>query len=420
MASLTGIYSRHIKKKEYMNNKIGLKNIPGFRTAALKAGIKASGNPDLGLIVADDYASCSAVFTQSRVSAAPVKISKKNMLKNKGKVKAVLVNAGNANACTGREGLQNAEASLKIVADGLSVKKENILICSTGIIGEQLPMNKLSCGISKALAMIEEKRSSHIFSKAIMTTDTVHKEIGTSFSIGKKNIKIAGTAKGVGMIAPNMATMLAFLLTDISVKPAVLRKILKDTAADTFNCVTVDGDTSTNDTCILLASGCAGNKIITSTTSKAALNFKSALRDVSYELARKIAADGEGATTMIQVLVKNAGSRNNALKAARSIAESPLVKTAVAGNDPNWGRIMMAAGKSGAFFKEENVSVTVGGIELFKKGAPLKFSARKAARAMSRKEVTIEVDMGMPKGEAEILTCDFTHGYIKINADYHT
>ncbi len=403
-----------------MKKKIGLKDIAGFKISAVKAGIKASGSPDLGLIVADDMAVGSAVFTQNKVCAAPVKLSKANLKKNKGYIKAVVVNAGNANACTGTLGIKNAKACATLVAQKFSTKMESILLCSTGIIGEHLPMKKITDGITKSCLLINNNKTDAIFSKAIMTTDTVNKELGTTVNIGRKKIMIAGAAKGVGMIAPNMATMLGFLLSDIAIAPKVLNTILKEVVDDTFNCVTVDGDTSTNDTCIALTSGSAGNKIITSTKSEEAQKFKSALREVSYELAKKIARDGEGATTLIRVLVKNAGSRKGAYLIGKSIAESPLVKTAIAGNDPNWGRMMMAAGKSGVNFNESKVSISISGIKLFAKGAPLKFSHSKAVKALKKKEVTIDIDLGKKNSGIEILTCDLTHGYIEINADYHT
>lgn len=403
-----------------MAKKISLEDISGFKITAIKAGLKKSGKPDLGIIVADDYATGAGVFTTNKVCAAPVKISRDNLKKSKGKLKAILVNAGNANACTGKQGMDNTRECVKYLAGNIGCKGENVFVCSTGIIGEQLPMVKFRSGLEKASRLIASGKSEEKFAKAIMTTDLVHKETGVTVNIGNKKVTIAGAAKGVGMLAPNMATMLGFMLTDINISSAALQAILKDVVAETFNCVTVDGDTSTNDSCLILASGRAGNKIITSSKSKDALKFKAALKEVAYELSRKIAADGEGASTLIQVLVNNAASKRDAEVIARSIAESPLVKTAVAGNDPNWGRIMMAVGKSGAKVREEKVSVKIAGIKLFEKGTPLDFSRSKASKAMSAKEISIIVDLGLGKGNAEMLTCDFTHGYIEINADYHT
>jgi glutamate N-acetyltransferase/amino-acid N-acetyltransferase len=404
-----------------MIENIMLKDIKGFNVTGLKVGIKASGKHDLGIIVADDICPLAGVYTTSSVCAAPVKVCRKHIKASGWSGRAIVVNSGNANACTGSPGLLNARDMTKVLARFAGCDYHNVMVCSTGIIGEQLPREIVLSGIKKGYQNIVDGVGAEDFSRAIMTTDTINKELGTSVAIGGKKVKIAGAAKGVGMLAPNMATMLAFLLSDVSIRPGALQHILEDVVDYTFNCVTVDGDTSTNDSCMLMASGKAGNKKITNPDSKDGRIFRDALKEVSYELSRMIAKDGEGATTMIRVLVSGAFTRDDAKAVARSVAESPLVKTAVAGNDPNWGRIMMAIGKAKVGANQNRIKVKLGGIELFADGTPLEFDEAEVSEKMKAEELDIEIDLGRkPDFRAEMLTCDLTHGYIEVNADYHT
>ncbi|MFH0911368.1 MAG: bifunctional glutamate N-acetyltransferase/amino-acid acetyltransferase ArgJ [Planctomycetota bacterium] len=394
--------------------------IPGFRLAAVKAGLKASGQPDLGLIAADEPVSAAGVFTTNQVSAAPVKLCRAHLRENGSRARAVLVNAGIANACTGAQGLRDARACARAVARALRCRTREVLIASTGIIGKSLPMDKMLAGIEQAAGLLPSSRSGRLFSRAILTTDTAPKEAGTAFRLGGKTVRLAGATKGSGMIAPRMATTLTFLLTDAAVRPAVLQELLEETVRETLNRVTIDSDTSTNDTALLLASGRAGHGVLARARSREALTFRAALREVLGRLARQIARDGEGATRLVRVAVKGAKSRYEAEWAARAVADSPLVKTALAGADPNWGRILMAVGKSAALVREERVRVAIAGVPVFRDGSPLPFRPSEVSRRMKREEVLLEIDLRLGRGEAEILTCDLNHGYITVNAEYHT
>lgn len=390
-----------------------LNKVAGFSVKAVKAGIKESGALDLGLIVADEMATAAAVFTQSKVVAAPVTLSRKAMKNSKGLIKAMLVNAGNANACTGAEGMKNASSSAKALAKDLGCKQSEILLCSTGIIGVQLPMEKILNGIKKVCS--SKGDAGKEFAQAIMTTDLVEKKASVKLGRGM----IAGVCKGSGMIAPNMATMLGFILTDIPVTRTVLQKALKDAVDVSFNSVTVDSDTSTNDTVILLSSGKAGGRVINKTSGNAYNDFLAALKEVAVSLAEQIARDGEGATKLVRVNVRNAKSIKDAKLAAKTVAESPLVKTAMFGCDPNWGRIIAALGRSGAAINENKTSISLAGKVIFA-GSPQDFNASTLSKKLGKKEVDIDIDLGIGKGEATMLTCDYSYDYIKINAEYHT
>lgn len=391
-----------------------LDKVKGFAVCATKAGIKVSGKLDLGLIYTDEPVAAAAVFTQSKVVAAPVTYSRKNLKASKGRMRAIVVNAGNANACTGQTGMDNAAETAKLVAAGIGCKPTEVLICSTGIIGVQMPMEKMRA----ALPVLTKQKGGNgaEFTQAILTTDLVKK----TASAGACGGTIAGVCKGSGMIAPNMATMLGFILTDIAIEPAVLQAALSAATEMSFNCVTVDGDTSTNDTVLCLASGKAGNKMIKAASGKDYEEFLAALKKVCYSLATQVAQDGEGATKLVVVNVTGAKSAKDAKLAGKTVSESPLVKTAMFGNDPNWGRIVAALGRSGCAMVPEKTNIRLCGKEIFAAGAPKPFNADALSKAMKKKQVVIDIELGLGKGAATLLTCDFSYDYVKINADYHT
>lgn len=403
-----------------MPAKIPLEKVPGFQVAAVKTGIKPSGTLDFGMIVAPDGATAAGVFSKNRILSPAVTISKRHLNQTKGQTRAVLVNSGNANCCTGQEGRDNARASAKQIADLIGSEAREVLLCSTGVIGQQLDMTKLLPGITAAHAQLGDKPRAGQFGRAILTTDLVEKNASTRVILGKKSAVISGVAKGSGMIAPNMATMLAFVLTDAAVSAAVLRHALRAACDETFNCLTIDTDCSTNDTVLLLASGSAGGTPIREASGKRYEVFAAGVYEVCLALAEQIARDGEGATKLVRVQVTGARSKKDARRAARSIAESPLVKTAMFGNDPNWGRILMALGKSGAMVQEAKTIVRLCGTEIFREGTPLPFDAKVLSKKMQKKEVILEVDLGLKDGACQFLTCDYSYDYIRINAEYTT
>lgn len=393
--------------------------VPGFRAAAIKAGIRKAADPrnDLALVVCDSIASAAGVFTTNKVKAAPVELTEKRL--RAGKARAVLVNAGIANAMTGDEGMIAAKTVTGEVAERLSIPAGQVLCTSTGVIGVQLPLKKILTVTPLLLNKLSPDGFSD-FSEAILTTDTAPKIIQKSFKVGARKATILGTAKGAGMIAPNMATMLAFLFTDVAAEPKFLKEVLKETAEETFNRITIDGDTSTNDTLIIMAGGAIKNKPLDA-KSRDAKYFREAVYEICAGLAAMVVRDGEGATRVAEISVKGAANKLDAVKAARTIAESPLVKTALCGADPNWGRIAAAAGRSGAKVDQRKLDVKIGGIVCVAGGVPAKnFDEEKVKNAMLKDLVKIEVDLGLGKGEARFLTCDFSKGYIEINAHYRT
>ncbi len=399
-------------------NADSIENVPGFSVAVVKANIRDWAKPrtDLALLIADKPASVAGVFTQNQVAAAPVKIDRKNLKSSGGLARAVLVNAGVANACTGREGKKNAHATIRQIAGNLGAPEDQVLIASTGVIGRQLPMDRMEAGIEKALAGAGKAKAGD-FAKAIMTTDLRPKQASARL---EGDIVIAGACKGSGMIAPNMATMLGFLATNAAVDAKALKTALTEIAACTFNMVTVDGDTSTNDTLLVLASGKTSSRIIDKASGKRFDALVGGLSEVAMALSRQIAIDGEGATKLVNIRVTGAKKHKDAVLAARTIAESPLVKTAMFGNDPNWGRIIMALGRSPAKVDEDRVSMRLCGKPMFVSGSPVEFDAAELSRLMKAKEVDLDVDLGLGDGEAMMMTCDFSYEYVKINADYTT
>ena len=395
----------------------GITAVPGIRASGVHGGLKSDNQKDVALIVADSPAMAAGVFTRNRVCAATVLLSREHL--KDPVAQAIVVNSGNANACTGEPGLNNARKMAALVGEQLNLESKNVLVSSTGVIGVQLPMDAIRKGIERAADTLRED-GGHDAAQAIMTTDTVPKEIAVEIEVGGEKVKIGGMTKGSGMIAPNMATMLAFLTADVNIAAAPLQEALRKSVNKSFNRVTVDTDRSTNDTVQILATGSARNSEITEASGDDFDAFYTALEFVCIELAKKIARDGEGATKMIEVVVKNAKSEAEAELAARATAESPLVKTAVFGKDANWGRIMMAVGKSEAQFDPYQVNVWLGDYQLVKAGMDSGFDEEKATQLFSEDTVVITIDLAAGDAEATMWTCDYSYDYIKINADYRT
>ena len=395
----------------------GITAVPGLRATGVHGGLKPDNEKDVALIVADAPAVAAGVFTKNRVCAPVVLVCRENLGDNI--AQAIVVNSKNANACTGEVGLANAQRMTSLVGEALGIDPSLVLVASTGVIGQQLPMDKITNGIHLAAAALESD-GGHDAALAIMTTDTVPKEIAVEVEIGGKTARIGGMTKGAGMIAPNLATMLAFLATDVNIASEPLRQALRESAAKSFNRMTVDSDSSTNDTVLIMATGSAGNPRITDTADDDYKAFREGLDFACIELAKKIARDGEGATKLVEVVVKGAENEAEGEMAARAIAESPLVKTAVFGADANWGRIMMAVGKSEAEFDPYQVNVWLNDYQLVKDGMDAGFDEDKATELFSKDTVTIAVDLNAGDATVTMWTCDYSYDYIKINADYRT
>jgi glutamate N-acetyltransferase/amino-acid N-acetyltransferase len=390
-------------------------HVRGFKASVLAAGIKKRGGLDLALIFSEREASAAGVFTGNKVKAAPVLVSQENIKKGKGR--AIAANSGNANACTGEAGLQSARFTVERVAKELGLRPEEVLVASTGVIGA--PLNTEVIG--KALPALVKGLSSDAIPRvveAIMTTDSFPKLSLFEGKAGGKPYKVVGMAKGAGMIMPDMATMLCFILTDIAVDPTRLNEALVWGVERTFNRISVDGDMSTNDTVFVLANGAAGNKSLSAEDFQ---GFKAGLTTVMDELSAMIVRDGEGATKLIRIAIKGAAAPADALTAARTIANSALVKTAFYGSDPNWGRIMAALGRSGVRMKEEGVTIWVDDVKIVEKGMGRGAEPEaKAAEKMKGKEFSVTVDLHEGEFEDHITTCDLTHEYVSINAEYRT
>lgn len=392
----------------------------GFSFSSVACGLKKSGL-DLGLLVSETPAVAAAMFTTNRVQAAPVRLSQAHLRRSRGKMRAVVVNSGNANCCTGSDGYAASEVTSRKVSQELgALESSQVLVCSTGVIGLPLRVEK----ILKAVPDLVRARSSKAeafaqFTRGIMTTDTRPKWTAVNCRIGGKVVRILGCCKGAGMIQPNMATMLAFLATDAAISPSLLSRALRAAVACTFNAITVDGDTSTNDTVAILANGESGARKIASTNADFK-TFCAALEKVCRTLALKIVEDGEGAQRVIEIEVRGASSDRAATQIARTIANSPLVKTALAGADPNWGRILAAAGRAGVPFEFELVDIKLAGILVCRRGGEHPFSERVAHQKMLAKYVPIVVEMRSGKGTARMWTCDFTREYVDINASYRS
>ena len=385
----------------------------GFLASGIRAGIRKK-RPDLGLIHAPNGANAAAVFTRNLFQAAPVVLSKLALKKSGGRITAVVVNAGCANAVTGQEGLDAAKRVRVRAAEVLRCPEDEVFMASTGVIGVVLPDKKIRESLPDSVARLSQGGVDAL-SHAILTTDIGPKVTQAAFTIDGKRARIVGVAKGAGMIHPNMATMLGFVMTDAAISSTALQRALKEAVAGSFNSISVDGDTSTNDTVLLMASGAAGNALDADLA-----DFQRALNTVCRDLAWMIVRDGEGATRVMELEVEGARSEKDARLAAHAIATSPLVKTALHGGDPNWGRILAAAGRSGARFSTKRVSLTAGNITLVKDGEPATYREKDAAKAFSRERVTIRVNLGAGNARAVVLSSDFGHDYVSINADYRS
>lgn len=385
----------------------------GFRAAGLHCGIKRE-RPDLALLVSDVPASVAGVFTTNRVKAAPVRYTQAAVAR--GRAQAIVVNSGNANACTGEPGLADAAEMAALAGAALSLDTDLVLVSSTGVIGVPLPMEAIRAGIPRAArALTSDGRDA---AEAIRTTDRYPKTAAVRLEIGGVTVTIGGMAKGAGMIHPNMATTLCFLTTDAALPPAVLRLALSRAVADSFNSITVDGDTSTNDTVLLLANGQAGGSPITNGSELA--RFTAGLTAVASELAKMVVRDGEGATRLVAIEVSGASSDVEAHQAAMTVANSLLVKTALHGGEPNWGRILAALGRSGAEMAEEKTDVLFGDLEVVRRGLGVPGVWDAAAAALEEKEITVKIRLGIGSGSARVWTCDLSEEYVRINGSYTT
>ena len=401
----------------------GVTAAKGYEAAAAAAGIKYTDRTDMALIYSKVPCIAAGTFTTNVVKAAPVRWDQQ-IVKNGDKVQAVIVNSGIANACTGEEGFGYCRETAKAAAAALDISEQGVLIGSTGVIGKQLPMDKVAAGIR---ALSRKKNASlkngTEAARAIMTTDTCEKELAVTIEVGGKTVTIGGMAKGSGMIHPNMCTMLSFITTDAVISKEALQKALSEDVMDTYNMISVDGDTSTNDTVLLLANGMAENPQIEDGTEDFR-KFQEALHVINEYLARKIAGDGEGATALFEVKAVGCESREQAKTLAKSIVCSNLTKTAIAGHDANWGRILCAMGYSGAQFDPEKVDLffesSAGRIQIIENGTAVDYSEEEATKILSESEVRAIADVKMGDKEATAWGCDLTHGYIEINADYRS
>jgi glutamate N-acetyltransferase/amino-acid N-acetyltransferase len=394
----------------------------GFCASGVYGGIKSRPTPDVGMLVCAQTAAAAVMFTANRVAAAPITIGRRHAAG--GRLRGVVVNSGNANACTGKQGETDAAAMCVLAARQIGCKPAEFLPSSTGIIGHMLPMEKIAPAIVAAAGSLgDSAEHARLFADSILTTDLCRKTAEARFTVGRQEVRLAGVCKGSGMIGPRLAagarhaTMLAYLTTDVLATPPLLRRLLAGAAEESFNAVTVDDHASTNDTLCLLASGLGDAKINTPAAAKA---FAAALKEVCQALAKKIAADGEGATKLVIIRVSGAATTAAARAMARAIAVSPLVKCAMNGNDPNWGRIVSAAGMAGVPFDPGRCLLRLAGTVVFQGGRPAKFDGAAVSAAMKQPEVTVELNCRTAGGAATIWTCDLSREYVTINADYHT
>ena len=390
----------------------------GFVAAGAAAGIKTTGDQDVTIIAAKSDASAAVMTTQNQVIGAPVAYCRSVMPKGYGTARGIVVNSGNSNVCTGAAGKADAKAMAAQTAKLLGTSAKKVLVASTGIIGHPLPMTKIRRGISAAASHLGVGHDAAAL-RGIMTTDTREKSAVVQSSAGKTRFTVAGIAKGAGMIAPQMATLISIVTTDLAISPAALHKALKAAVSGSFNALTIDSDTSTSDTIAIFASGAAGNKPLTARSAGFA-KFVAALSEVCGVLVRACASDGEGATKLIEVEVKGARTDAEAKQAAMSVADSPLFKCAVNGGDPNWGRIVMALGKSPARVVAEKLTVKIGEVTVFARGKPAKFSVKRAEKQLAGSEVNVLCDLHLGEGRFTAITCDMSREYVAIKADYHT
>ncbi|MGB6770663.1 MAG: bifunctional glutamate N-acetyltransferase/amino-acid acetyltransferase ArgJ [Candidatus Dormiibacterota bacterium] len=388
----------------------------GFRAAATSADVRGDGGtrPDVAIVCSDKPAAAAGVFTRNRVKAAPVVVSQLHL--KRGRARAVVVNSGNANACTGSQGLGDALRMVQITAEAVDCDPGEVLVASTGLIGRLMPMDRIRGAIVEAGSQLDPG-SGHRAAEAIMTTDTRAKEAVSQFVASGVPQTVGGMAKGAGMIHPDMATLLAFVTTDAKVAPDLLAELLTQSVRTSFNSISIDGDTSTNDCCLVLANGAAGAPEVERGTAEAGL-LASALDFVLMDLAEQIVADGEGVTKTFSVHISGALDENQARLAARTVTSSPLVKTAIHGADPNWGRILAAVGRSGADLALDRCRLTLAGMELFAMGRATTTPVDEVARALREPRIAIEMDLGVGEAEATALGCDLSSEYVRINADY--
>ncbi len=391
----------------------------GFRFGAVSAGIKASGDKDVAVMASDRLATAAAVFTQNRVRAAPVRISAAALKRSGGKAQAAVVNSGNANACTGKQGTADARRMVADVASALGIARDHVIVSSTGVIGVPLPMAKVEDGIARTVKGLK-KSGFNAFADGILTTDKAAKKARRVVTIGGNKLTLLGCTKGAGMIAPNMATTLSFVASDARIGHKVLQDALAEATECTFNAMTVDGDTSTNDMILVMANGAAGNP---SLRGKAARQYADALTDLLRELAHSLMRDGEGVHHVVTVRVTGARNHSVAKKIAREIANSSLVKTAIAGCDPNWGRILAAAGNAGVPLSVDRLSLRLDDVVIANAGVGVGGGAeleKRASAIMSQPSYEVVLDIGSGDGTAAYLACDLSHEYVTINADYRT
>jgi glutamate N-acetyltransferase/amino-acid N-acetyltransferase len=391
--------------------------VKGLRLGAAGAAIKRPGRDDLLVIEAAEGSACAAVFTRNAFCAAPVTVAREHLVR---RPRWLLINSGNANAGTGARGLDDARATCRRLAELAGGRSEQVLPFSTGVIGEYLPVDKISAGLPKALAALDEAGWDRA-ARAIMTTDTRPKIASRAIEIGGQRIAITGIAKGAGMIHPNMATMLAFIATDARIEPASLQDCLNGAVDRSFNCITVDGDTSTNDACVLIATGASGSPELNRDSADFP-RFAEAVREVCGELAEAIVRDGEGATKLIRIVVEEARDEAEAHAVAKTIAHSPLVKTAFFASDPNWGRILAAVGRAGcAGLDIDRVSIWLGDVAIVEHGGRAPgYTEEAGAAVMARSDILVRVALGRGSAVQTVLTCDFSYDYVRINAEYRT
>ncbi|MEG0962608.1 MAG: bifunctional glutamate N-acetyltransferase/amino-acid acetyltransferase ArgJ [Lachnospiraceae bacterium] len=406
---------------EYISG--GVTAAKGYQAAAAEAGIKYRNRADMAMIVSEVPAVSAGTFTTNVVKAAPVKWDKQVVTEQK-YARAIVVNAGIANACTGEEGMEYCKKTANAVEMQMQIPSEQVLVASTGVIGMQLPMERITAGINKMIPKLNSGiESGREAACAIMTTDTKSKEAAVTFQIGEAMVTLGGMCKGSGMIHPNMCTMLSFITTDIAISKELLQEALSEDIQDTYNMISVDGDTSTNDTVLLLANGMAGNDPITEKDENYR-KFAKALQAVNIILAKKMAGDGEGATALFETKVIHADTKEHAKILAKSVICSSLTKAAIYGHDANWGRILCALGYSGVEFEPESITLFFqsksGQIQIYKDGRATDYSEKEATKILSDEEVTVLVDMQMGEAEAVAWGCDLTYDYIKINADYRS
>ena len=401
----------------------GITAAKGFKASGVEAGIKYKGRADLALVFSEKPCVVAGTFTSNAVKAAPV-LWDMDIVRNSDYVQALVVNSGIANACTSKQGLDACEKTAEKAAELLNIKKESVLVGSTGVIGWQLPLEKLLAGIEKAAPLLSDSvKAGHDAERAIMTTDTLPKEVAVTVDINGTPVTVGGMSKGSGMIHPNMCTMLAYVSTDANITKEMLTEIVKNDVKDTFNMISVDGDTSTNDTYLVMANGMAGNELIDK-ENDSYFKLKEAIHYISETLAKKMAADGEGASALFTAHVFNADTKQNARVLARSVISSSLSKAAIYGHDSNFGRFLCALGYSGVKFDPDTVSLSyrseAGELKVFENGLMLDYPEDEAGRILSCKEVTVDIDMHMGSEEACAWGCDLTEEYVRINSDYRS